>query len=204
MSGQEIKKILVGLAACFSLNAEAAVLQFMESFAGALAQDVIMDTGYFSGQSTFVNTAASMSTRHEVFNYLPDFYVATGSFSRTDSTGTLKGMFELISQLPDDQGPNMQEPNVLLTGTFYSQSLGGLENTGAYAHSFFMGVATGYLSGDILNLSIDWTIVTPDALSVVPAPTSVWLYASGLLVLVLAVRRQPYKLMNMPCTTSSA
>lgn len=193
MRSSHIKKILVGLAACISLNAEAAVLQFMESFSGMLAESVVMDTGYFSGQSTFMNTTASLTTHHEVFNFLPDFYIAIGSFSRTDSAGTLEGMFELVSQLPDYQDPNMPDPNVLLTGTFYSQSLGGLENTGAYANSFFMGVASGYLSGQILNLSIDWTIVTPDGLSAVPAPPPAWLYGFGVLVLALAVRRKHYK-----------
>lgn len=183
MRSENIKKMLVGLAICISFNSEASLLQFMESFSGSLAQDVVMDAGYFSGQSMFTNTAASLTTNHEVFNYLPDFYVATGSFTRTDSAGTLKGMFELISQLPDYEDPNVQDPNVLLSGTFYSQSMGGLENTGAYANSYFIGIASGYLNGQRLNLSIDWTIVTPDSISSVPVPPTAWLFASGLLML---------------------
>ncbi len=178
MISNKIKKLIIGFAALVSLNAEAKVEQFLESFSGVLAQDVMIDADYFSGQSTFYSTIASLTTNHEVLSFFPDFYFAFGSFTRTDSTGSFTGMFDLSTQVPDYSSTNLQ-----LSGTFYMQNLDSLENTGAYANAFFTGMATGYVNNQVLNLTIDWTIVTPDSVSSVPVPPTAWLFASGLLML---------------------
>ena len=143
---------------------------------------------------SFFNGSVSLITNHEVVNYLPDFYVANGTYTRADGTGAFSGRFDLETTLPDYG--NTPPPNVFpIVGNFYTDSFfgGPNVNTGAYKYVFATGNLKGFISGDpantYANFTIDWTIVTPNAISAVPEPDTVWLFGAGLLCLV-ALRRK--------------
>jgi len=150
----------------------------------------VLDPLYFTGQTTFVNGDVGLTTYHEVFNALPDLYVAFGTFTRTDSLGSLSGYFDFSTSLPDYGYP--PDPNAfIITGSFNQDQNSDLPNTGEYQHGYGYGTLYGYLTGqDQVNFTINWHIFTPDVVSEVPAPPMAWLYAGGLLVIGGVTRRQ--------------
>lgn len=195
---KSLKFAVLGLAIFASTHAEAKVVEFQEAFSGAFAQDIFIDIGYFSGQSTFFNTNATLVTNHEVLDFYPDSFIAAGTFTRTDTKGTFSGRFDFGTVLPDYDG---QFPlNVLpILGTFYTTSplndpnSGTATNTGAYQYGFAVGDMKGYVNFDsninYANFTIDWSVYTPDPISTVPEPSTVWLFGSGFLCL-LSLRRK--------------
>lgn len=194
---KSIKFALIGLAIFASTHAEAKVVEFQEAFSGTFSQASMIDFGYYAGQSTFFNTNATLDTNHEVFNFYPDFFIAAGTFTREDNTGTFSGRFYFETPFPDyyDQFP----PNVLpILGTFYTPSpfdpnSNFAANTGAYQYAFATGIMKGDINydpnGNYVNFTIDWSVYTPDPISTVPEPNTVWLFGSGLLCL-FALRRK--------------
>ena len=195
---KSIKFALIGLAISASTQAEAKFVQFQEAFSGTFSQASMIDFGYYAGQSTFFNTNATLDTNHEVFNFYPDFFFAAGTFKWTDNTGTFSGSFDFGLTAPDyyDQFP----PNVLpIYGTFNSPVPSNYPNsniaanTGAYQYAFATGIMKGDINydpnGNYVNFTIDWSVYTPDPISTVPEPNTVWLFGSGLLCL-FALRRK--------------
>jgi hypothetical protein len=93
---KKIKTLIVGLAVLISMNAEAKVEQFQDSFAGNLGKQVENAFGWYIGQSQFTNGNVNLEISYDLLDFNPDFYLVSGTFTRSDSSRAFSGV--LISQ----------------------------------------------------------------------------------------------------------
>jgi hypothetical protein len=87
------KRLLVGLAALISLNAQAKIEQFQESYAGYLPMDFTLDGVTFLGETTFSNGSSTLTLYYEALSQLQDeLYVVFGSYSRNQVQSSQLGV----------------------------------------------------------------------------------------------------------------
>ncbi|WP_287033691.1 hypothetical protein [Methylophilus sp.] len=200
-----IKQIKIWLAVgalMLSFNTEAKIEYFQDSFTGSLARDVQNDFFWFTGQSTFVGDNVSLTTTHEIVEFEPDSFYAFGIFSRNDGLKTFSGNFELYYKVDDPYNP----PNPWLDpltpfpvgGYFRSeQSLYSPVDGTVLEQTILYGEINGVITNrEYLSFTVNWALYTFDAASAVPAPSPIWLFASGLLLLSSISYRKKYRLFS--------
>ncbi len=191
---KNIKIFIVSLAVSMSMSAEAKIEQFQQSYAGYLSMDNTVDGVYYVGESTFNSNNSSLTIQYEAFKLLQDpLYIVFGSYTRGNVVTPQMGQFDFGLSIQDPINPPdpLFEP-LPISGTFsYVESLmmpdGQIE-----IFNSELGVLKGFLGPqDYLSFTIDWTIYSRDRRSLVPAPPSIWLFTSGLLLLsLLHLRRK--------------
>lgn len=200
-----IKHIKVWLAACalmLSFNAEATIEYFQESFAGSLARDVQNDFFWFTGQSTFVSGNVGLTTTHEIFEFEPDSFLVFGVFSRNDGLNTFSGNFELYYKVDDPYNPPNPWLNPLtpfpVWGYFRSeQSLYSPVDGTVLEQTILYGEINGAMTNrEYLSFTVNWALYTFDAASAVPAPSTIWLFVSGLLLIASITYKKKYRLFS--------
>jgi hypothetical protein len=180
-------KILIsGLVMLSSATAQAAAVQFQESFSGYITVTNELDTFYYEGQSTFDNGFAVLSTSYEVIRSFPDIYTVFGSFTRTDHERSISGVFDFSLTTPDlvfVPDPSMQPilGNLTYDNTIFSPITGD-----PLVPDVGFGLLRGFVTEqNYVFFGIDWYMLRPDSVSSVPAPATTNLFGVGLMTLAL-------------------
>ena len=189
------KRLFVGLAALISLNAEAKIEQFQESYAGYLPMDYTLDGMIYMGETTFSNGSSTLTLYYQALNLLQDqLYVVFGSYSRNQVQTSQLGQFDFWLSVPD---PDLNPPPdpafsaLPIEGSFHYEDIVMMPDGELEVFYSEYGALKGFVSPqNYLSFTIDWTVYTRDRRSLVPAPPSLWLMSSGLLLLGLVVLRR--------------
>lgn len=192
------RRLLVGLAALISLNAQAKIEQFQESYAGYLPMDFTLDGVIFLGETTFSNRSSTLTIYYQALSQLQDeLYVVFGSYSRNQVQSSQLGQFDFWLSVPDPDPINPVAPpgpafsNLPIAGSFHYEDIVMMPDGQLEVFYSEYGALKGFVSPqNYLTLTIDWTVYTRDRRSLVPAPPSLWLMSSGLLLLGLVVLRR--------------
>jgi hypothetical protein len=191
---KSIKTLVVGLVVLMSLNAEAKIEQFQESYSGYLPMIDSWDGVYFIGESTFNGNGYALTIQYEALKLLSEqLYVVFGSYTRGNAVIPQMGQFDfsLAIQDPTSLSDPLFDP-LQIAGTFSYTDILMMPDGQLEIFKSELGVLNGFLGPqDHLTFTIDWTIYTRDRASFVPAPPSLWLFSSGLFMLgLLRWRRQ--------------
>lgn len=183
---KKIKILIVGLAVLISMNAEAKVEQFQDSFTGYLGKQIENASGWYTGESIFTSGNVNLQTSYDLYDFNPDFYIVSGTFVRSDSTSAFSGIFDFSVIYPDPG--SIQDPWLVaypISGflqydnSIYSPITGEL----LIADRGF-GEIKGFIGQqDYVSFTIDWTIHTGAAVSSVPEPQTAWMLCIGLVAL---------------------
>jgi|APLak6261692095_1056202.scaffolds.fasta_scaffold00034_5 hypothetical protein len=122
------KRLLVGLAALISLNAQAKIEQFQESYAGYLPMDFTLDGVTFLGETTFSNGSSTLTLYYEALSQLQDeLYVVFGSYSRNQVQSSQLGQFDFWLSVPDPINPvappDPAFSNLPIAGSFHYEDI---------------------------------------------------------------------------------
>ena len=105
------KWLLAAFAALISLNAEAKIEQFQESYAGYLPMDYTLDGMIYMGETTFSNGSSTLTLYYQALNLLQDqLYVVFGSYSRNQVQSSQLGQFDFWLSVPDQDPINPVAP----------------------------------------------------------------------------------------------
>ncbi|MGP1716083.1 MAG: hypothetical protein ACTS9Y_02795 [Methylophilus sp.] len=184
-----IKKGLLLCALLVSAQAEAKVVAFQESFSGYFSRDIVVDAGWFQGQTNFVYKQSTLSTQYDLIDDGTGLFLLFGTFNRTDQSTNLNGYFD-ISLFSEDLN-NPPDPwlypdiPVSVWANFYAEESFIDPATGDIVRQTVLsGVGKGLLAQrEYLSLNVDWLLSTSDTVSTVPAPPVTWLFATGLLMI---------------------
>lgn len=187
-----IKIIKQGLLLCTllgSLQAQAKVETYQQSYAGYLAMNNMMAADYYVDATSFSNAGNALSLNYEALKLVSDpesaLYLVFGSYTRSGGHPTVSGTFDFGLNLHDPTVPVDPYADPLpIIGTFNLQDLKDLPD-GSYEVLYGeTGTLKGYISkDDYVSFTIDWVIYTPDSVAAVPAPPASWLFACGLLLI---------------------
>ena len=192
------KWLLAAFAALISLNAEAKIEQFQESYAGYLPMDYTLDGMIYMGETTFSNGSSTLTLYYQALNLLQDqLYVVFGSYSRNQVQSSQLGQFDFWLSVPDQDPINPVAPpdpafsDLPIEGSFHYEDILMMPDGQLEVFYSEYGALKGFVSPqNYLSFTIDWTVYTRDRRSLVPAPPSLWLFGSGLLLLGLVARRR--------------
>jgi len=194
MMFNKTKLLMAGFAALLSFNAEAKIEQFQESYAGYLPMEYTLDGMYYVGDATFSNSNSTLTLYYEAVNLLQDqLYVVFGSYSRNQVHTSQLGQFDFGLSAQDPMSLPDPSLSVLpIEGSFHYEDIVMMPDGQLEVFYSEYGVFKGFLSPqDYLSFTIDWTIYTRDRRTLVPAPPSLWLFSSGLLLIgVFELRRK--------------
>lgn len=185
----KINKLLLCLAILVSTHAQAKVHTFEEIFTGTIVKTGVIDPDNFDpdtpvSQSALSNGDVTLTLFYPMIDFPPSHYPGAGTFTRTDSMGSLSGNFRTDYSLPDYSVTGSSGPFVI--GGFFDQDNRSLTlpNTGAYQYSWAFGEADGTISEQgYVTLKINWQIGIPDVFVPVPEPQTGIMFGSGLLII---------------------
>ena len=195
----KIKILIAGLTVLISMNAEAKVEQFQDSFTGYLDRSIENDAIWFSGESTFTNNNVSLITTHDIFDDNFSFFIVAGTFERDDGLRKFSGIFDinLYSADPFVNPDPWQFPGIPyeISGNFqYDHSIYSPITGERLKNDYGFGLLKGFITyQQYVTFTIDWTTVNGDVVSSVPTPSTIWMFSSGLLLLgvMLSKRASP-------------
>jgi hypothetical protein len=196
---KKIKTLIVGLAVLISMNAEAKVEQFQDSFTGYLDRSTRNDAIWYSGQSTFISNNVSLTTTYDLFDDDFSFFIVAGTFERDDGNRKFSGYFDinLYSADPSIWPDPWQFPGIPyeIIGNFqYDHSIYSPITGERVINDYGFGLLKGFMTNQqYLTFTIDWVTVNGAVVSSVPTPPTVWMFSSGLLLLgvMLSKRASP-------------
>ncbi|WP_029148243.1 hypothetical protein [Methylophilus sp. 5] len=207
---KKTKGLLVGLAALISFNVEAKIEQFQESYAGYLPMEFTLDGVTFLGETTFSNGSSTLTLYYEALSQLQDqLYVVFGSYSRNQVQTSQLGQFDFWLSVPDPINPvALPDPafsDLPIEGSFHYEDILMMPDGQLEVFYSEYGALKGFVSPhNYLTFTIDWTIYTRDRRTLVPAPSSLWLFSSGLLFIgLLELRRKRLPLVSARDTAVS-
>jgi len=194
MMMNKTKLLLAAFAALMSFNVDAKIEQFQESYAGYLPMEYTLDGVYYIGDATFSNGSSTLTLYYEALNLLQDqLYVVFGSYSRNQVQTSQLGQFDFSLSAPDSALSALP-----IEGSFHYEDILMMPDGELEVFYSEYGTLKGFVSPqNYLTFTIDWTVYTRDRRSFVPAPPSLWLFGSGLLLLaLLALRRKRFVLVS--------
>jgi hypothetical protein len=184
-----IKIIKQGLLLCTllgSLQTEAKIETYQQSYSGNLSMNNMVDADYYVDATSFSDAENTLSLSYEALKMWSDpenpLYVVFGTYTRSGGHPTMLGNFDFSLNLYDPTGfVDLYSDTLPIIGTFNLQDIRDLPDGASELLYGETGILTGYLSkNDYVSFKIDWIVYTADSVSAVPAPPALWMFVIGL------------------------